>query len=367
MPAQPSQGGNPRAPVRRKASPPKAPARKVSGRALGHAAFLGAAIAFFGFALAYQSDAETDVASAEVTEPVAAPAVATPHGDKAASRYAGVLDPSYSLGGQPSTFSSSAPRGPRLQLASLTTSDPAPAAAPAAPMLSAPPAPAAAAETPLPLPRPETPLAVASVPLPTPRPASAPSAVANGPSRDEVAQPNDAVALAKPAPEEDSIFKKLFGVFQGKGPTLAFAAPDGGVLSDGSSATPGRYDRYTAVYDIAGKTLYLPNGRKLEAHSGLGSRLDDVRFVHERMKGPTPPHLYDLSWREKPFHGVRAIRLNPVGGSNAIYGRTGLLVHTYLLGPNGDSNGCVSLRDYDTFMRAFESGQIKRLAVVAKL
>jgi hypothetical protein len=85
------------------------------------------------------------------------------------------------------------------------------------------------------------------------------------------------------------------------------------------------------------------------------------------MRGATPPHLYDLSWREKPFHGVRAIRLNPVGGNSSIYGRTGLLAHTYMLGPNGDSNGCVSFKDYSAFIKAFESGQIKRLAVVAKL
>ncbi len=349
----------------RKASGHKAPARRLTGKVVGHTAFVGVALAFFGFALVYQSDADANVAT-DVTggvETVASAATAS-RADRAGG-YVAVLDPAYSLGGQPATFSGAAPRGPRLQLASLTTNPlPPPAAASVEPML---PEPAAADAVPLPPPHPDAQPAVASVPLPMPRPASAPAAVATGPSSDEIARSNDAVALAKPAAEEDSIFKKLFGVFQGKGPTLAFAAPDGGVLSDGSSATPGRYDRYTAVYDIAGKTLYLPNGRKLEAHSGLGSRLDDARFVHERMKGPTPPHLYDLTWREKPFHGVRAIRLNPVGGKDAIYGRTGLLVHTYLLGPNGDSNGCVSLKDYEAFMRAFENGEIKRLAVVAKL
>ena len=39
------------------------------------------------------------------------------------------------------------------------------------------------------------------------------------------------------------------------------------------------------------------------------------------------------------------------GGEGAIHGRTGLLAHTYMLGPNGDSNGCVSFRDYDAFLR----------------
>ena len=69
--------------------------------------------------------------------------------------------------------------------------------------------------------------------------------------------------------------------------------------------------------------------------------------------------------RERLFHGVRAIRLNPVGGSAAIHGRDGLLAHTYMLGPNGDSNGCVSLRDYDRFLQAYLRGEVRRLVVVA--
>lgn len=351
-----------RAPVRQ-APPRKASARKISAKGVGASAFVGVALAFFGFALVYQSDADANVAG---TETVAA-AIEAPRADKAAGTYAAVLDPSYSLGAKPSTFSGTAPRGARLQLASLTVPEAPPVAAPVEPMLAAPQPQAAAA--PLPLPRPEVPLAVANVPLPMPRPAAATqqAANANGPSPAEIAQPNKSVALATPPAEEDSIFKKLFGALQGKGTTLAFASPDGGVLSDGSSITPGKYDRYTAVYDISAKVVYMPDGRKLEAHSGLGNRLDDPRFVHERMRGATPPHLYDLTWREKLFHGVRAIRLTPVGGNGSIYGRTGLLAHTYMLGPNGDSNGCVSFKDYNAFTKAFESGQIKRLAVVAKL
>ncbi|MGX9390387.1 tlde1 domain-containing protein [Nitrobacteraceae bacterium UC4446_H13] len=349
----------------RQAHPRKAPARKFSAKGVGATAFVGIALAFFGFALVNQSDADANVAGVESVA-----ATEAPRANKAASTYAAVLDPSYSLGAKPSTFkpstfSGAAPRGARLQLASLTVPDAPPVAAPVEPMLAALPPQAAAA--PLPLPRPEVPLAVANVPLPMPRPAAAQAANTNGPSPAEIAQPNKSVALATPPAEEDSIFKKLFGAFQGKGTTLAFASPDGGVLSDGSSIVPGKYDRYTAVYDISAKTVYLPNGRKLEAHSGLGNRLDDPRFVHERMRGATPPHLYDLTWREKLFHGVRAIRLTPVGGNGSIYGRTGLLAHTYMLGPNGDSNGCVSFKDYNAFTKAFESGQIKRLAVVAKL
>jgi hypothetical protein len=38
-----------------------------------------------------------------------------------------------------------------------------------------------------------------------------------------------------------------------------------------------------------------------------------------------------------------------------------------MLGPNGDSNGCVSFKDYEAFLKAFQDGKITRLAVVAKL
>src|SRR6516165_6901291 len=40
------------------------------------------------------------------------------------------------------------------------------------------------------------------------------------------------------------------------------------------------------------------------------------------------------------FHGVRAIRLSPIDGSR-MYGRAGILAHPYMLGANGQSNGCV--------------------------
>lgn len=126
-------------------------------------------------------------------------------------------------------------------------------------------------------------------------------------------------------------------------------------------------DRWTAVYDISAHTVYLPNGAILEAHSGLGPKLDDPRYVHERMRGATPPHVYELALREKPFHGVRAIRLKPIGGNEHIFGRSGLLAHTYMLGPKGDSNGCVVFKDYNRFLQAFENGEVKRLVVTAHI
>ncbi|MFD0937345.1 DUF2778 domain-containing protein, partial [Methylobacterium trifolii] len=121
----------------------------------------------------------------------------------------------------------------------------------------------------------------------------------------------------------------------------------------------------TAIYDITARMVTLPSGERLEAHSGLGSSMDDPRYVHQRMRGATPPGTYDLTEREALFHGVRAIRLNPVGGSAAIHGRDGILAHTYMLGPSGASNGCVSFKDYNRFLQAYLRGEVRRLVVVA--
>lgn len=372
---------------------------RKAGKVLAHVAFVAAAFGFFAYAVADISDVQLATASVDqaATAPLAslrsegsstvserlaaarfAPSAkplkqvaASTQGSatqgsassQVARRYGALFDPQFASSA--SALSGGVVRSSDLQMA-LAPPQPAPETQTASVQVASA-DPSAPIEMPLPLPRPDVPLAVASVPLPMARPAGAKMASdATGPTKQEIAAPNEDVALATPEPKKDSIFQKLFGT-PWKGPTLAFASPDGGIFSDGSSQTPGKYDRYTAVYDISHKVVYLPDGRKLEAHSGLGSRLDDPRFVHERMRGPTPPHLYDLALRESLFHGVKAIRLKPVGGESAVFGRTGLLAHTYMLGPNGDSNGCVSFRNYEAFLRAFESGQVKRLAVVASL
>jgi hypothetical protein len=38
-----------------------------------------------------------------------------------------------------------------------------------------------------------------------------------------------------------------------------------------------------------------------------------------------------------------------------------------MLGPNGDSNGCVSFKNYDAFLQAYLDHKVKRLAVVTSL
>lgn len=121
-----------------------------------------------------------------------------------------------------------------------------------------------------------------------------------------------------------------------------------------------------AVYDITAGVVHMPNGDKLEAHSGLGDYMDDIRYVHVRMRGPTPPGTYKLTMRESRFHGVEAIRLTPVDGKKP-FGRDGLLAHTYMLRKPGESNGCVSFRDYPRFLNAFKRGEVKQLVVVASM
>jgi hypothetical protein len=219
---------------------------------------------------------------------------------------------------------------------------------------------------------PPAPVQVAAI-APAPRPAEARPAKKSGAAVRDMAQRAKAAVMSIASADKSSIFEKLWGKPQSQASLLSFASADASVTGGlGKSQNPALggsapYDRSTAVYDISAHTVYLPDGTKLEAHSGLGSKLDDPRYVHVRMLGPTPPHVYELTPREALFHGVPALRLTPVGGEDAIFGRTGLLAHTYMLGPNGDSNGCVSFRDYNAFLNAYRNQGIKRLAVVARV
>jgi len=94
--------------------------------------------------------------------------------------------------------------------------------------------------------------------------------------------------------------------------------------------------------------------------------MDDPRYANTKGRGPTPPNVYDLTLREQSFHGVRALRLTPVGGGN-MFGRDGMLAHSYMLGPSGQSNGCISFSDYPAFLDAFLKGEVDRVVVVEHL
>ncbi len=309
-----------------------------------------------------------------------------------------LLDPAFSLGHVPASFAASRPLSADWQpasndhVASIAPADRSMLAlaslrsdaveAPSLVPRMTGPAPLVTA--PLPMERPEVALApAATAPLPAPRPADAPASLSpRAPDQPQIAARRGgratqaAVAPTAPAASGQSFFQRLFGnPRSADGPELAYAPSTAGTASDapslgarlglGFNVAP-RPAAGTAIFDIAARTVYLPNGERLEAQSGLGEKMNDVRFAHVRMEGPIPPHTYDLVEREAPFHGVRAIRLNPVGGSQAIHGRAGLLAHHYLMGPRGDSNGCLSIKDYDRFLQAYLRGEIRRLVVVAR-
>ena len=228
---------------------------------------------------------------------------------------------------------------------------------------------------------------VASLEAPPPAAESAPAVIdAPLPPRREVASVDDSAPLPPARPSEFTALEsapsdKALGPSRSLGPALAYASPDTTTLATPAAPAktsifsifspqptrPAGYDDHTAVYDISARVLYMPDGAKIEAHSGLGEYMDDPNHVNEHLRGATPPDLYDLQPRESLFHGVAAIRLVPVGGEEAIYGRAGLLAHPFMMGDNGDSNGCVSIKDYDAFLKAFQDGKVTRLAVVAKL
>jgi type VI secretion system (T6SS) effector TldE1-like protein len=209
----------------------------------------------------------------------------------------------------------------------------------------------------------------------TKQPDEKPAAKSAGASVRDMAQRAKAAVLSIASNGKPSMVEKLWGKQPSHGSLLSYASADASVtgsVPDTLSQNPmlggsPPYDKQTAVYDISAKTVYLPDGTKLEAHSGLGSKLDDVRYAHVRMQGVTPPHIYELKPREALFHGVPALRLTPIGGESKIFGRDGLLAHTYMLGSRGDSNGCVSFKDYYAFLNAYRNQGIRRLAVLARV
>lgn len=203
----------------------------------------------------------------------------------------------------------------------------------------------------------------AAAPLPPRRPQFAHEA--SGAARPAPGPPQSVA----PSPDPRGLFERLFNIRPSQGQALAYARPDSGVGAGGGLADKpmpmGYEDGKTAVYDISARVVIMPNGEKLEAHSGLGPLMDDPNNVHVKNKGATPPNVYNLTLRESLFHGVQALRMTPVGGST-MFGRDGILAHSYLLGPNGDSNGCVSFKNYDRFLQAFHAGDVRRLIVVTR-
>ena len=215
------------------------------------------------------------------------------------------------------------------------------------------------------------PIAQVETPQPTANPfrlQSTPPAVAatrEAPTPGRAQVRAKALAAAAP-PAEKGFLQRLFGSSeQQRESALAYAPVETDDLRSWPGVAPGKRSgagERTAIYDISRKIVIMPNGERLEAHSGLGDLMDEPQSMRMKNRGVTPPNVYTLRLRESLFHGVQAIRLLPVH-NNLMFGRDGILAHSYMLGPRGDSNGCVSFRDYDAFLKAFLRGDVTRLVV----
>ncbi|MGQ3209725.1 tlde1 domain-containing protein [Shinella sp.] len=153
---------------------------------------------------------------------------------------------------------------------------------------------------------------------------------------------------------------------------VAIAKPERSLFNDffkskgsGGTGWPGKGTR-VAIYDVSNATVYMPDGTKLRAHSGIGKMRDNPDYEHIKMTGPTPAGIYRLKMRERRFHGVEAIRMTSIDGRDP-KNRTGLLTHTNLLRGQKGSHGCVAFQNYEPFLNAFKRGHINMMVVVPEL
>lgn len=182
------------------------------------------------------------------------------------------------------------------------------------------------------------------------------------------AKPAEATAEPAAAPGKPAKNAKPQSPVKPDTQALAYARPDKPAASAFGKLfkSPGAGAKI-AVYDISAAVVHMPDGTKLEAHSGIGHMADNPRYVHVKMKGPTPPNTYKLSMREKRFHGVEAIRMTPIG-SQTMHGRDGMLAHSYLLrGGREESHGCVAFANYPKFLKAFKQGKVTHMIVVPSM
>jgi hypothetical protein len=150
---------------------------------------------------------------------------------------------------------------------------------------------------------------------------------------------------------------------------VAYAKPDRSLFGDlfkgGGDGNHGKGTK-VAIYDVSAATVHMPDGTKLRAHSGIGKMRDNPQYSHVKMNGPTPAGIYRLKMREKRFHGVEAIRMTSIDGTDP-KNRTGLLTHTNLLRGQIGSHGCVAFQNYTPFLNAFKRGHVTMLIVVDRM
>ncbi len=151
---------------------------------------------------------------------------------------------------------------------------------------------------------------------------------------------------------------------------LAYAKPDVSMDEDEDDAPIARplfgRSKGVAVYDISAGVVYMPNGEKLEAHSGNRRHARQPEICACADEGPDAArHLQGHHARiPLPRRGSRAP--DPVDGI-APHGRVGLLAHSYLLRKRGDSHGCVAFANYPKFLAAFKRGEIKQMVIVTSM
>ena len=119
-------------------------------------------------------------------------------------------------------------------------------------------------------PEPPAPTVEAAIPLPRARPV-----LANLQS-----MRNDPAPVSS---DNRTMFEKLADLVPMRF-SLASLTPGDGLLGERKDLTALGYDGQTAVYDISAQAVYLPNGSKLEAHSGLGGLMDNPAHVDQRME-----------------------------------------------------------------------------------
>jgi hypothetical protein len=185
-------------------------------------------------------------------------------------------------------------------------------------------------------------------------------------------EPRSEIAVIEEKPvEEKPVARTKPSSREKKKEELAYAKPDrslfGDLFKNNGSGTgwPGKGSK-VAIYDVSNATVYMPDGTKLRAHSGIGKMRDNPRYEHVKMTGPTPAGVYRLRMRERRFHGVEAIRMLSVDGRDP-KNRTGLLTHTNLLRGQKGSHGCVAFQNYEPFLKAFKRGHITMMIVVPEM
>ena len=115
----------------------------------------------------------------------------------------------------------------------------------------------------------------AAVPLPRPAPNRAPPRYRLA-SLGDTPLPSSAYAPPDATPRESGI-GLLLRKLTSRDPAGSDTAPSDPAAKDANPLGPD--PAHTAIYDISARTVYMPGGERLEAHSGLGGNMDDVRSV----------------------------------------------------------------------------------------